>query len=128
MGSISNPPTIDVPEAFYSEVDDLSDLTQTKQDWVVIVNTSRATFLTIATAVNLLGGFFYSNNGTVVMEMTVDGGAMQTLVPTSYKDSTDTHHFYRTKIPPVKCDSSLLLEAYNPIAAPYDWAAEVWTK
>jgi len=131
MGVVIDADTLDghdyeAPYLFASEADDLADVIETSTPQADLAAETYATHLNIASGgCRFLGGLVAFSNATQIeMKVTVDGGAEQTLAPSTIAPAGWR---YIVALPPIKADTSLLIRAYNKDAATaYWWGAVSW--
>ncbi len=111
---------------FYSEANDLSDLTESILTIIDSVDASRHTLLNIgAGGCRFLGGMISREDASNVdVEITVDGGTKQTLTPSI--ESQTPQSYYLCVLPPIKADSTLLIQAYNHAGANRWVSGQCW--
>ena len=115
-------------DAFYSEANDLSDVTRTTAR-VDVGTSSFSTFLNIASGgCRFLGGRISLERDSVnyaEVRVQVDGGTEQTLVGI-FEAGGGSHEYY-VVLPAIKCDTSLLIRAYNNHGAlPSFYSGDSW--
>lgn len=114
---------------FYSEADDLSDLTETSLDNQTVGATAYHTFLNIAAGgCRFLGGLLAVEAGGRIQttaRITVDGGAEQTIVfVRGGEGAADSPAI--AELPPILCHTSLLIQTYNAGGSGYEYGGKSW--
>ena len=109
---ISNPAASNDTVAFYSEQDDLSDITECEVSVPGVLAGATTTLLNIVSGgCRFLGGYAQSEvvSGAVYcdIEITVDGGAMQSFT------LEEEGGMVGALIPPIKADNTLLIQFRN---------------
>ena len=115
-----------VVPAFYSETDDLSDVTIHRVSGVSVDGKETLNVFNIAAPTELLTGFAATSGGvtTLIVRYTIDGGSTVDLpYPANIVGAQPMLHLV-----PVKADSSLRLDLYNNATSDYHFTCWAVTK